>query len=86
MKGRLRNFWGIAQGIFYANSPETKGDLYFQVRLWAAATGRNLITFTLDLWNDQYNTMHGVGDKDAKRIMKEKAIKRVGNCMIRRRL
>lgn len=37
-----------------------------------------LVYFSLNLWNDRYNTMHGVEKEDTKTIFKEKAIKRLG--------
>lgn len=39
---------------------------------------QSLLTFSVDQWNDQCDTMHRVDDEDAKKIVKEMAIKRVG--------
>lgn len=47
-------------------------------KLWATATVQSLLAFTLDLWNDRCDTIHWVDDEDAKGIIKDKAIKRVG--------
>ena len=77
LKGRIRKFWGIAQGIFYQNIPETGGKVHYSASLWAAATVQSLLDFSLHLWNDICDSMHGVDEEDTKRIIKECLIKRV---------
>ena len=39
---------------------------------------RSLLDFTLAIWSDRCDTMHGVDGENTKRIIKEKAIKWVG--------
>ena len=63
--------------MFYKNSPETRGKLYFSAKLWAAATVTSFIDLSLNLWNDRCDTMHGIDEEDAKRIAKDKVVKRV---------
>ena len=63
--------------FFYKNSPETRGKLCFSSKLWAAATVTSLIDFSLNLWNDRCDTMHGIDEEDAKRIIKKKITERV---------
>ena len=64
--------------MFYQNSLDTKGKVYFASKSWAAATERSLLNFSLQLCNDRYNSMHGVDEEDLKRIKNEKVVKRVG--------
>ena len=77
LKGRLSRHWGEAQGMFYNNSPKTRGNLGFSGKLWAAATVTSLLDFSLNLWNDRCDTLHGIDEVDAKRLAKDKVVKRV---------
>ena len=81
LKGRLSRSWGIAQVIFYKKCPETRGQMRFSSKIRAAATVRSLLDFSLNLWNDQCDTMHGVDKKGAKRIKKKKVMKMVGGAV-----
>lgn len=79
LKGRISKYWGVAQGLFYENSPHSKGKVYFSSKSWTAATVWSLLNFSLHLWNDRCNNMHGLGQEDVKRIKNEKVVKRVGD-------
>jgi len=48
LKGRIRKYWGVAQGMYYNNSPDTRGKLCFSSTLLAAKTVRSLLDFSLD--------------------------------------
>ena len=77
LKGRLSKHWGRAQSLYYAHNPETRGNLGFSGTLWAAATVQSLLKFSLALWNDRCDSLHGVDEEDAKRILKAKTMVRV---------
>ena len=68
----------MSQGLFYQNIPDTKGKVYFSSKLWVAVTVRILLNFSLHLWNDRCDSMHGMDEEDEKHIKNEKVIKRMG--------
>lgn len=76
LKGRVSKYWGVAQGLFYQNFPDTKGKVCFYSKLWA--TVRSLLIYSLHLWNDRCDSMHEVDEEDTKRIKHEKVVKSVG--------
>ena len=77
LKGRISKYWGQAQGLYYRNNPDTRGNVYFSTSLWSAATVRSMLDFILHLWNNRCNSMHGVDEEDAKRIIKNKITTKV---------
>ena len=79
IKGRIIKYWGIAQGMFYQNSPETRGKDYYSASLCAVATVLSLLDFSLHLINDKCASMRGVDEDDTNWIIKELLIKRVGD-------
>jgi len=79
LKGRINKYWGIAQGVFYQNSPETRDKVHYSTSLWAAATIRSLSKFSLHLLNDRCDSLHEADEEDTKRIIKKCLIKRVDN-------
>lgn len=49
LKGRISKYWGIAYGMYYHNSPETRGKVFYSTSLWAAATVWSLLDFSTSL-------------------------------------
>ena len=84
LKGRISKYWGMAQAMFYSNSPHIRGKQCFSGTLWAVKTVRSLLNFSLDLWNDRCNTMHGEDGEERKRIAHAKITKRVMKLYVRR--
>ena len=68
----------MSQVFFNKNSPDIKGKVYLSSKSWAAATLQSLLNFSLHLWNDRCDSIHGVEKEDAKRIKNEKVGNRVG--------
>lgn len=62
--------------MFYHDSAETRDTIYYSASIWAAATVLSLLDFSLHLWNDRCDSMHGVDEEDTNRIIKEMLLKR----------
>ena len=77
LKGRISTYWGKAQGLYYRSNPDTRGSVYFSASLWSTATVRSMLDFSLHLWNDRCDTMHGIYEEDAKRIVKNRILGRM---------
>lgn len=77
LKGRNSKYWGRAQSLYYQNNPATCGNVNFSASLWAAATVRILLDFSLRLWNNRCDSMRRVDEDDAKRIVKDELITQV---------
>ena len=63
--------------MYYRSNPDTRGKVYLSASLWSTETVRSMLDFSLHLWNDRCDTMHGIDEEDAKRILKNKITAKV---------
>jgi hypothetical protein len=75
--GRISSKWGKAQGIYYDSNPDTRSKKYYTREVWVHKTIGSFLFHTLGLWNDRCDCMHGATDEEKKKIMKDRAVKRV---------
>ena len=68
----MSKYWGKAQGLYYQSNPDTRGKIFLSASLWSTETVRSMLDFSLHLWNNRCDTMHGIDEEDAKRILKNK--------------
>ena len=86
LKGRISSKWGIVQAIFYGNNEETRAEKHFTLDVWNAKTIGSLLSFTLGLWNDRCDTLHGANEAEHKKIQKNNIIQQVVDMYENRRL
>ena len=67
LKGRISSKWGKAQGMFYMSNPTTRQEKYLTPEVWTRKTIAALLRFTLGLWTDRCNALHGIDDAANKK-------------------
>ena len=65
-KGRLSKLWGEAKHLFYSQNPSTTGRHHFNKNLWMDKTIIGLLDFSLGMWSDRCDILHGTANKDDK--------------------
>lgn len=72
LKGRLSIKWRHAQQEFYKNNPATHGNDRYNGELWMVRTIHSFLNFSLGLWKDRCEVLHGIEHKDKKSKEREK--------------
>ena len=73
-KGRLSKKWALAQGLYYADNPETKHVISFSPSLWASKTVQILIDMALEMWGTRNKQLHGTTPEEERLIQRRRAI------------
>ena len=84
LKGRISTKWGKAQGLFYGNNPTTRKEKHFTAEVWVSKTIASLLRFTLGLWKDRCDTLHGATLVERQRMKRDKIMDRLKLCYIQR--
>ena len=66
--------------MFYMNNPYTRAVKYFTAEVWVATTIKSLLKFTLSLWTDRCDVLHGATEEERKMIRKKRTAKKVERC------
>ena len=80
LKGRISTRWGNSQGLFYGNNPTTRKAEHFTEAVWVTKTIASLPRFTLGLWNDWCDTLHGATLEERQRMKREKLLDKLQKC------
>ena len=80
LKGRLSKECGKAQGMYYGDNPDTREGKYFSSQVWMVKTIGNLLDFTLGLWTDRCDILHGATEKEKKSIKHKRVQDKVEQC------
>ena len=72
-KGRISKKWAEAQGIYYADNPDTRQVMSFSPSLWASKTIQILIEMALDLWGTRNKQLHGITPAEERLIQRNRA-------------
>ena len=84
LKGRLSSGWGKAQDIYYRENPDTSTKKHFTAQVWMVKTIGSLLDFTLGLWTDRCDILHGATEKEKKQIKHDRVRKQVVQCYAQR--
>ena len=66
LKGRLSSGWGRAQNIYYRDNPETCTKKHCSMQVWMVKPIGSLLDFTMGLWTDRCNILHGATKAEKK--------------------
>ena len=67
LKGWPSKKWDTSQGIFYRSTPDTRGCKYLNSEARMITMIESLVGFTLVLWKDRSDTLHGANEEEMKR-------------------
>ena len=84
LKGRIGTKWGKAQGLFYRNNSTTRKEKHLTAEVWVSKTIASLLRFTLGLWKDRCDTLHGATLVERQRMKRDKIMDRLKLCYIQR--
>ena len=84
LKGRLSSKWGKAQGMFYGINHHTRHEKHFTEQVWVAKVIASLLRFTLGLWNDRCEVLHGANLEERQKIKRDQILGKLTNCFAAR--
>ena len=79
LKGRISSKWGKAQGLSYGNNLHTRHEKHFTEQVWVAKVIASLLRFTLGLWKDRCDVLHGANLEERNRIKRDKTLGKLKN-------
>ena len=79
-KGRLSRLWGVAQQNFYSQNPSTSGKHHFNKNTWMDKTITGLLDFSLGMWSDRCDILHGTINRDDKTKTRQKLTAQIHKC------
>ena len=80
LKGRLSSGWGKAQDIYYRENPHTNTKKHFSAQVWMVKTIGSFLDYTMGLWTDRCDILHGATEAEKKQIKHDKVRKQVVKC------
>ena len=58
--------WGLAQELYYKQNVLTLDSEKFSNQIWTTKTIKSLLEFTLGMWNEQCDALHGASEAESK--------------------
>ena len=66
--------------MFYGNNPHTRHEKHFTEQVWVAKVIAGLLRFTLGLWKDRCDALHGANLEERTKIKRDKTLGKLKNC------
>ena len=63
--------------MYYGKNPITCGSKQYTRTGWATSMVTSILNFTLRLWNERWDALHGATEEEVKNMIREKVVTRV---------
>jgi len=80
LKGRISKLWGRAQTIYYRYNTLLHDSRIYNENKWVTKTVGSFIDFTLGMWKERCDSLHGANETENKVKKKIKILKMVQRC------
>jgi len=80
LKGQLSSKWGKAQELYYYQNAITRDSKLHSKQRWMTKTITSLLDFTLGLWNERCDALHGASKEENNKKKKLNVVEQVIHC------